>query len=71
MVFRDLFIRWVEVKPIRTVTPKNVAVAFKELVLFLWEASDILISENGKCCDSDLFRDTLLEYGDTYVTTPP
>ena len=60
-----------EVKPVRTATAKNVTAAFEELVLFCWEAPDILISDNRKCFDSDLFRDTLSDYGVTHVTTPP
>ena len=60
-----------EVKLVRTATAKNVAAAFEELMLVRWEALDIFISVNGKCFDSVLFRDTLSDYGDTNVTTPP
>ena len=70
-LFQDLLTRWVEVKIIRTATAKNVAAAFEELVLFRWEAPDILMSDNGKYFGSDLFRDALLDYVDTHVTTPP
>ena len=50
IVFQDLFTRWMEVKPVRTVTTKNVVSAFR------WEAPDIIISDNGKCFDRDLLE---------------
>ena len=71
VVFQDLFTRWVEVKSIRTMSAKNVAAAFEELILFRWKAPEIVISDNGKCFDNDYFRETLHEYGLTHVTTPP
>ena len=51
-VFQDLFTRWVELRPLRTATEKNVGKAFKELVLFRWETPDYLLTDNGKEFDN-------------------
>ena len=35
--FQDLFLRWIEVKPLRKADGKSVARALEELILFRWE----------------------------------
>ena len=71
VLFQDLFTRWVEVRPLRLATGKNVAKAFEELVLFPWGTPDYLLTDNGKEFDNKELGRILEAYGVTRVTTPP
>ena len=71
VVFQDLFTRWVELRPLRSATEKNVAKAFEELVLFRWGTPDYLLTDNGKEFDNKDLGRILEVYGVTRVTTPP
>ena len=57
VVFQDLFTGWLELRPLRQATGKNVAKAFEELMLFRWGIPDYLLTDNGKEFDNkDLGR---------------
>ena len=71
VVFQDLFTRWVELRPLRTVTGKNVAKAFEELVLFRWGTPDYLLTDNGKEFDNKDLGGILEVYVVTRVSSPP
>ena len=71
VVFQDLFTPWVELRPLRSATGKNVAKVFEELVLFRWETPDYLLTDNGKEFDNKDLGRILEVYGVTRVTTPP
>ena len=71
VVFQDLFTRWVELRPLRRATGKNVAAALEKLVLCRWGTPDYLLTGNGKEFDNKDLARTLEEYGVTRVTTPP
>ena len=71
LVFQDLFMRWIEVKPLRKADGKSVARALEELILFRWETPDYVLSYNGKEFDNKFVKGTLEEYGVRHVTTPP
>ena len=71
VVFQDLFTRWVELRPLRLATRKNVAKAVEKLVLFWWGAPDYLLTDNGKEFDKKDLERILEVYGVTRVTTPP
>ena len=71
VVFQDLFTRWVELRPLRAATGKNVAKAFEKLVLFRWGTPDYLLTDNGKEFDNKDLGRILEVYGVTRVTTPP
>ena len=71
VMFQDLFTRWVQLRPLRSATDKNVAKAFEELVLFRWGTPDYLLTDNGKEFDNQDLGRILEVYGVTRVTTPP
>ena len=71
VVFQDLFTQWVELRPLRSTTGKNVAKAFEELVLFRWGTPNYLLSDNGKEFDNKDLGRILEVCGVTRVTTPP
>ena len=71
VVFQDLFTRWVEVRPLRLATGKNIAKAFEKLVLFRWGTPDYLLTDNGKEFDNKDLGRFLEVYGVTRVTTLP
>ena len=71
IVFQDLFTLWIELRPLRAATGKNVAKAFEELVLFRWGISDYLLADSGKEFDNKDVGRILEVYGVTKVTTPP
>ena len=52
VLFQDLVIRWIELKPLRTADGKSVAKVFEELILFRWEALVYLLTDNGKEFDN-------------------
>ena len=62
--------RWVELRPLRLVTGRNVAKVFEELVLFRWGTPDYLLTDNGKEFDNKDLERILKVYGVTRVTTP-
>ena len=70
VVLQDLFTRWIEMRPLRAVTGKNVAKAFEELVLFRWRTPDYLLTNNGKELDNEDLGRIVEAYGVTRVTTP-
>ena len=70
VVFQDLFTRWVELRPLRRATGKNLAAALEELVLCRWGTPDYLLTDNGKEFDNKDLARTLEEYGVTRVTSP-
>ena len=71
VVFQDLFTRWIERRPLRAATSKNIAKAFEELVLFRWGTPDYLLTDNGKEFDNKDVGRIMEIYGVTRVTTPP
>ena len=71
VVFQDLFARWVELRPLRTATGRNVAKALEELVLFRWGTPDYLLTDNGKEFDNKDLGRILEVYVVTRVTMPP
>ena len=70
VVFQDLFTRWVELRPLRRATGKNVAAALEELVCCRWGTPDYFLTDNGKEFDNKDLARTLEAYGVTRVTTP-
>ena len=68
VVFQDLFTRWVDLRPLRTATGKNVAKAFEELVLFRWGTPDYLLTKEFDNKNLETIPEV---YGVTRVTTPP
>ena len=68
IVFRDLFTRWIELKPIRKADGKSVARALEELILFRWETPEYLLTDNGREFDNQTLRKVLGEYGVKHVT---
>ena len=71
VVFQDLFTRWVELRPLRFATGKNVAKVFEEFVPFRWGTPDYLFTDNGKDFDNKDLGRILEVHGVTRVTTPP
>ncbi|CAB0045187.1 unnamed protein product [Trichogramma brassicae] len=68
---RNLFTRWIEVKPLRKADGKSVARVLEELILFRWETPEYFLSDNGKEFDNKLLASVLQEYEVKHVTTAP
>lgn len=47
LVIQDLFTRWVELKPLKRATGKNIGEALENLVLNRWGAPRVFLSDNG------------------------
>ena len=53
----DYFTKWVEAKPLATITEKNVRIFVWKSIICLFGIPRALISNNGKQFDNDAFRD--------------
>ena len=47
LVFEDLFIKYIEIKPLRKATAVSIMKAFEELIVFKWGSPKYLLTDNG------------------------
>ena len=71
IVFQDLFTKWIEMKPIRAATGKNVAAAFEELILFRWNVPLHLVTDNGPEFENSVVEACTKEYGVKHTPISP
>ena len=57
MVRIDYFTKWVEAKALATITEKNVRNFVEKNIICRYEIPRVLVSENGKQFNNELFRD--------------
>lgn len=70
-VFQDRFTKWIQCRPLRAATAKNVCQALYEEVITRFGCPRIIISDNGSQFDSKLFCSLLEEMGIRHRFTPP
>ena len=71
MVFQDLFTKWIELRPLRAATGKNVTAAFKELILYRWNTLIFLVTDNGPEFKNETLEKSLREHNVRRVLIPP
>ena len=71
LVFQDLFIKFVEVRPLRRATAQSISKAFDELVVFRWGCPKYLVTDNGTEFSNNLVTSRLNELGVIQTTIAP
>ena len=71
IVIEDLFIRWIEVKPVPRATGAAVQKALEKLVIFRWGTPRRFIVVNGSELDNNRIAELVKCYGIEFVATPP
>ena len=67
----DYFTKWVEVKPLATITEKNVCSFLWKSVICRFGIPRVLVSDNGKQFDNEAFRDFCNQLGiKNYYSSP-
>ena len=59
----DYFTKWVEAKPLATITEKNVRSFVWKSIIFRFRILRVLVSNNGKQFDDDAFKDFCNQLG--------
>ena len=70
IVFQDHFTKWVEAKPVSSVTTKSVIEAFHRLVVLKWGTPEILLCDNGSQYTSKFMRQVCQAYNVKLEYTP-
>ena len=56
LVFQDLFKKWVELIPLKKADGKAIARAFEDLIIFRWDTSYYLLTDNATAFDNQIGR---------------
>jgi Integrase core domain. len=71
IVFQDRFTKWVEFRPLRSATARNVTQALYEDIICRYGCPKEIISDNGTQYDSRSFRSLLQDLDIQHRFTPP
>ena len=71
LVFQDLFTKYVEIKPLRKATAKNIVNSLDDLIVFRWGCPKYLVTDNGTEFSNNLMTVKLKELGITQTTIAP
>lgn len=71
LVLQDLFTKWIECRPLRKATGKNIQEAIEELVVFRWGVPQVLLTDNGTEFINQALRKLTESYGIYHITVPP
>ena len=71
LVFEDLFTKYIEVRPLRQATTRNIVQAMKELIVFRWGCPKFFVTDNGMEFSNKMVTDRLQELGIIHTTIAP